>query len=507
MLQLTRIAFLSILVASALIALLPVPRRYFALAVSHSIPIDEKALGPAAEGASVSNLRWTLDHVPLFTLVDWSFINQHPKPSQRHVRLTLVALPAAGTKALDEARRLVAESPKDPVAYVALIEALAKRFDAAAIEELRKTAEDGKRLEPQNAFFDLALAGTAATSGNLEEAAKTVIEASRKQYNPHEWELAQAIMQTAQDAGAKPAKAALSARTLLAALPHHALFRQLAVKLVQAKNPPNKLDVHMALVTLGGSIRKREASAQGVYNGTVIQETAWVLDGKTLETALRESGRLKEADLVRREIETAAKQRGFISIYNSTQPGWLEPHLKASLLWYWLAVIISALGICFAVGLLASIASSFLPSNGRPTQALNLTVTVTSTLPVDALTIFAVITVSRVWQSLPSLASAPVTPELYIRWSYGVPILMVAAAAITSIAANRQAGHPGFGRIFLRTLSWAWPWILAQLLVGVLIVSILIYIQENSAANLIESVLKNGELGLLEQTIQRALPK
>jgi F0F1-type ATP synthase membrane subunit c/vacuolar-type H+-ATPase subunit K len=84
---------------------------------------------------------------------------------------------------------------------------------------------------------------------------------------------------------------------------------------------------------------------------------------------------------------------------------------------------------------------------------------------------------------------------------------MVAAAAITSIAANRQAGHPGFGRIFLRTLSWAWPWILAQLLVGILIVSILIYIQENSAANLIESVLKNGELGLLEQTIQRALPK
>jgi hypothetical protein len=138
MLRLTRIAFLSILVASALIALLPVPRRYFALAVSHSIPIDEKALGPAAEGASVSNLRWTLDHVPLFTLVDWSFINQHPKPSQRHVRLTLVALPAAGTRALDEARRLVAESPKDPVAYVALIEALAKRSDAAAIEELRK---------------------------------------------------------------------------------------------------------------------------------------------------------------------------------------------------------------------------------------------------------------------------------------------------------------------------------------------------------------------------------
>ncbi|MGC8834614.1 MAG: hypothetical protein ACP5R4_11235, partial [Armatimonadota bacterium] len=257
--RLTRVAFLIILAASALIALLPAPRRYFILALSHSIPIDEKALGPTAQGASVSNLRWTLDHVPLFTLVDWSFLNQ-TQSNQRHVRLTWVALPAAGTRALDEARRLVAEFPQDPVAYVALIEALARQFDTASIEELRKAAEAGRRLEPQNAFFDLAIAGATAASGNIEEAAKTVISASRKQYNPHEWELAQAIMQTAQDAGAKRAKAALSARTLLAALPHHALFRQLAVKLVQSKNLPNKLDVHAALVTIGGSIRKKESS-------------------------------------------------------------------------------------------------------------------------------------------------------------------------------------------------------------------------------------------------------
>ncbi|MGQ9698058.1 MAG: hypothetical protein ACUVRO_08705 [Armatimonadota bacterium] len=502
-----RVGLILTAVAALLALALPAPRRYIPLAVSTSIPIDEQALGPLAQGGSVSNLRWTLDHVPLFTNVDWSALARFGDKPSRHVRLAWVVLPTAGPdRSLAEAKTVLAQAPGDPLSHVAMVEALARQLTPQNASELRRSAQAGARLEPRNMFFRLAEAASAAASGNLEEAASISAACADYDYNPHETELADALITAARELGAPEAKAALSARTIIAQLPHNAMIRRLASILLESPKFRSNLELRRAWLKIGDAVRRREASAQGVLNGAAVQEMASAWNANTLDTALAKTGQARDSLITARQRVVASQQRAFISSYNVTQPAWLEPHMRASVAWYRLAVLLSGLGLTIAVGVAAAIASSFLPQPApQAGRYLGWAAAVAALIP--AVSVFAVLisTAKAVWANLTALATLQVTPELYSRWTVGIPLLMVAVAAAAALGINRAAGRMGFGRLLARITASAAPALVGLLLCAVVAVSQVVAIQESAAAKLTRTTLEKGELQLVEQTIQKSL--
>jgi len=444
----------------------------------------------------------------LFTNVDWSALIRFGDRPSRDARLAWVVLPTAGDKSLAEAKAVLAQAPGDPLSHVALIEALARRLTPQTAPELRRSADAGIRLEPRNMFFHLAKAAAAAASGSIPEAAEITAACADYDYNPHERELAEALIRAAGELGASEAKAALSTRTLIAQLPHNAMIRRLAISLLESPQFKNSLQLRRAWMKIGDAIRQREASAQGVLNGAAIQEMASTWDASTLDSALGKTGLARDSLVAARQRVVALQQRAFISSYNSTHPAWLEPHMRASVAWYRLAVLLSALGLTVAVGVAAAIVSSFLPQPApQASRYLGWAAGVAAVLPAAAA--FAVLASSArsVWGNLQALAGLQVTPELYSRWTVGVPLLCIVVAAAAALGINRAAGRTGFARLFFRTAASAAPLLVGLLLCGVLVTSQIVAAQESAAAKLTQTTLQRGELHLVEQTISGAFTR
>ncbi|MGQ9526008.1 MAG: hypothetical protein ACUVTZ_14395, partial [Armatimonadota bacterium] len=166
----------------------------------------------------------------------------------------------------------------------------------------------------------------------------------------------------------------------------------------------------------------------------------------------------------------------------------------------------SGMGLTIAVGVAAAIASSFLPQPApQAGRYLGWAAAVAALIP--AVSVFAVLisTAKAVWANLTALATLQVTPELYSRWTVGIPLLMVAVAAAAALGINRAAGRMGFGRLLARITASAAPALVGLLLCAVVAVSQVVAIQESAAAKLTRTTLEKGELQLVEQTIQKSL--
>jgi hypothetical protein len=508
----TRIGVLLAVVAALLVLLLPAPRRFVQLELEETIPITTQSVASPNQTEPPTNVRWTLDHVPLSTPVDWDLLRRAPGLDPKTLALAWAAVPTAGPMAVDEAEKLAADSPEDPAAQVAVIESLARGWlgivaaspKPADLTRLRAAADAGLRAEPRNAFFDLVRAYALLQAGDKAGAVAAVRAAAAKPtYNPHEREIADELVKAATTAGVARARAQLSARTLLAQLPHHMMFRRLTAALLTGATPARDTELLVALTQVGDKIRTGEPTAQGILNGAVIEMTASQGQGaETLDVALRRLGRAAEANRLAMGITAAAQQRGIIStVYNTSKPTWLSPQLRASLLWYYLAVIIVAAGLCLVVGLIASISS---PAVRRrqfvvPAWAVAFTVAV----PVAALAVEVVSKVRPVWGNLEALATMRITPQVYNTWTGGTLLLMVAAAALAAIQANRAAGRPGFGRLLVRIVSAAWPWVVALLLIGIILTSQAVAAQEDAASRTLGAALGHGEAELIMRAAGR----
>ncbi len=484
----------------------PITKEYFALQWSNSLPLlaQRARHQPPSEW---TNLRWTIDEVPLLEKVNWHQVKEKIRQQSRDdlMRAIVDLMAEQGTLVppqLPQDSRL----SRNPVYLTAWIESQIPPLgqpNAEQADRILTATRQARQLDSDNAFFDLIESAVFWTTHRPEEGVKRLREAlKKKRYEPYSRAIAEILFHSAQTVGLSPVRSALYTRNVLQNLPHHVLLRRMsfevdkkALALESTGQVAQGIRLRYALLQVGSLLRQKEPLLTGVTNGVgIILGSASLPTPEEFLSRLRQAGLRREAEWAQSEINTATLWRARISGYVREGEDWLIPLTRAGYLWYLQTATLPEIGLTLLLSILGFILSLQWVKNKAPLPLrglggfLSLWVIKGVVVVLPALKLVGGAGKTLLEVKIGSdqfLCLASITP--------GLTLLIMGVASLIPLGRGREDSGNWWERWIVLCRDIA-PWCSAVLLIGFFYLSLRIHNELSLATRLLWEGMTTGEI-------------